>query len=363
MIPEGEFANRVERSQRAVKEKNLKGWIVYTAPDVRYVSNYNTLGTGSAMVLIPAEGDPTLLIDQEWDLKRARDVSSVQDTRATSDFTKDLPKILKEKKLVGNIGVVGWASFPTPIYIALRKELPKFKFQDSTEQMRDLRMKKSPAELELLQDAAKLCDEGARAATELISPDKTELELAIEVEVAMKRAGASELSFPTILGSGQRTTLIVPEPTKKKIEKGDLILMDLGGRAEGYCGDISRTKQCGSLSQAQKDLFEVVVQMNREGIEAVRPGVKAFELHEVVKRVARESGYEKNVMHMTGHGLGLEEHEKPIIETEETPLVTGLVHTIEPGLYVQGVGGVRIEDMVLVTETGRKVLTSFSRDP
>jgi Xaa-Pro dipeptidase len=142
----------------------------------------------------------------------------------------------------------------------------------------------------------------------------------------------------------------------------DLILMDLGGRYNGYCADISRAKIVGSHTSEQKDLFEVVLQMHKEAIEAVKPGVKAFGVHEVGKRVAQESGYGDYVVHLIGHGLGLEEHESPILETEDTELVPGIVHSIEPGLYVPGVGGIRVEDTVLVTETGCKVLTSFDRD-
>lgn len=360
MMRAEEFTERIAKSQKSMKKKKLDALVVSSTPDIRYVSNYNLLA-GSALVMIPAEDNAVLLIDQEWDLLRAKDVSATPETKAAIDFTKALPRMLKNLGAIRRLGIVGWNAFPTPLYLSLKKTFPRAQFVSATELMATLRMIKSPAELECLRRAAKICDEGGRAAQENISPGKKEIEIAIEMEVAMKKSGASELSFPTILGSGDRTGLIVPLPTEKKLQAGDLVLMDFGGRSEGYCGDMSRTKQCGTVGQQQRDLFEVVTQMYTKAVEAVRPGVKAFEVHEVAKRVAREAGYEQYVMHMTGHGIGLEDHEIPILEKDRIPLVPGLVHSIEPGLYVPGVGGARLEDMVEVTDSGRKVLGTFSR--
>jgi Xaa-Pro aminopeptidase len=373
-----EFDERVKKAEMIMGEKSLGALIVSSPADVRYLSNYNLIESGmGAMVVVPAGHEAILLIDQEWDLRRAKEVSSIPDTRATttppadhgpgfwlSAFVTDLPAILKSTNVKGKVGVVGWSTFPTPVYLSIKSMMPEVQFEDATAPMLELRMIKSPAEVELLVKAAKISDEGAKAATNAIRHGKTEVEIAVAAEVAMKAAGAdSELSFGTVIGSGNRSILMVPQPTEKKLELGDLVLMDLGGRCGGYCGDISRTKQCGTLGQKQKDLFEVVSQMHKATIDRVRPGVKACELNEIAKRVARESGYEKSYLHGVGHGCGLDEHERPWLETEETELVAGMVHTIEPGLYVPGVGGVRIEDMVLVTDTGRKVLTSFDRDP
>jgi len=360
-IPKEEFGERVAKSKKMMEKSDLGYLIVSSVPDMTYLSNY-TLYTGAASVLIPKENEPVLLIDQDWDLLRAKEVSGISDTQATTDLTIGVPEILKNTYVDGKIGIVGWSTFPTPLYLAIKNKLPKAEFKDATDILRTVRMIKSPAEILCLENAAKITDEGAKTITEALKVGKTELEIVLQAEAAMKLAGARELSFPTVLGSGDRTELIVPQPTEKKIEMNDLILMDLGGRYNGYCADISRAKIVGSPTQEQKDLFDVVLQMHKEAIDAVKPGVKAYEVHEVGKRVAQESGYGEYVVHLIGHGLGLEEHEKPILETENTELVPGIVHTIEPGLYKPGVGGIRVEDTVLVTDTGRKVLTSFDRD-
>jgi Xaa-Pro aminopeptidase len=136
--------------------------------------------------------------------------------------------------------------------LSIKNVLPKAKFEDATEILSDLRMVKSSAEIALLEKAAKITDEGAKTITEAIEVGKTEMEVALAGEVAMKLAGARELSFPTVLGSGARTELIVPQPSDKMIEKDDLIMMDLGGRYKGYCADMTRAKICGTPSKSKR---------------------------------------------------------------------------------------------------------------
>ncbi len=359
-IPKEEFSERIAKVKMMMEKTEIGYLIVSSISDMRYLSNY-TLLAGAANVLIPREDEPVLLIDQDWDLLRAKEVSAIPDTRATSNLALGTPEIMESTYVEGKIGVVGWNVFPTPIYLAIKKVLPKADFDDATEILANMRMVKSLAEIAFIEKASKITDEGTKTITDAINPGKTEMEVVLAGEVAMKLAGARELSFPTVLGSGARTETIVPQPTEKKIEKDDLILMDLGGRYNGYCADMSRVKMCGTPTQEQKDLYEVVMQMYNKAIQAVKPGVKANEVHEIAKRVAQEAGYGEYFVHLIGHGLGLDEHDPPFLETEPIELVPGMVHSIEPGLYKPGVGGIRVEDTVLVTDTGRKVLTSFDR--
>lgn len=340
---------------------SLDALIVATPANVRYLSNYEVL-TGMAMVLVPVGDEPTLFIDQEWDLERAKDVASISDLRALTDFGKEIGLELSRRS-AKKVGVAGWEAFPTPIYQTLAKHLPNAAFADSTRALEDIRITKSPFELKLLKEAANITNVGAEAAAKAVKAGKTELEIAVAVESTMRVLGAEGPSFPTVVGSGGRTNLIVPMPTMRKPRSGELVLFDLGAKYSGYRGDITRTKGCGRLRKEQEDLFEVVAQMHKEGMKAVKPGVVAADVHELTKKVARESGLEEYVMHMTGHGLGLEEHERPFLEAERTKLAPGMVVTIEPGLYVPKVGGVRIEDTVMVNDSAGTALTSANREP
>lgn len=340
--------------------ESLDALIVASPANVRYLSNYEVL-TGRAMVLVPEGDEPTLFIDQDWDLARAKDVSSISDTRALTDFGRSIGEGLSRGS-AKKVGVVGWDGFPTPIYQSLTKKVPAAEFVDSTRALEGIRLTKSAFEIKLLKEAAAITGAGAEAAAKAAKTGKTELEIAVAVESTMRTLGAEGPSFPTVVGSGDRTNLIVPMPTKRRPMRGDLVLFDLGAKYNGYRGDITRTKAYGKLGKEQEDLFEVVAHMHREGVEAVKPGVIAADIHDLTKKVARESGFGEYVMHMTGHGLGLEEHERPFLEAERTKLAPGMVITIEPGLYVPKVGGVRIEDTILVGDSGGKVITSVDRE-
>jgi Xaa-Pro dipeptidase len=362
-IPASEFNERIKKVQAAMRRESYAALVLYFTPDVRYLSNYTPFpDTVDAIVVAKTEGEPTLLIDQEWDLERARDISSIPDTRADSDLGKAAAETLTRNDFRGKLGIAGWSRFPIPIYMSLTKRIPAAQLEDASAMMQNIRMGKSSSEIDLLKRAAKITDAGAQAATDAIRMGKSEFEIAVAAENAMKEDGSEGLSFTTVVGSGPRTNLIVPLPTTRKPRKGEFVLMDLGGMCEGYHGDISRTKHVGGISPAQKDLFEAVSQMHAEARKAVKPGKRAFEIHEIARKVAKEAGYGDLPSNMTGHSLGLEEHERPILETEKRKLEPGMVVTIEPGLYAPRIGGVRIEDTVLVTETGHKLLTHYDRN-
>jgi Xaa-Pro aminopeptidase len=362
-IERSEYLDRVKKVQKKLDERGYDSFIAFSTSNVRYLTSYFCLA-GSSLLFSEIKDEPVLLIDQDWDLARAKERSPLSTITATDNLAKGLKKLLKKGSKQRKIGVFDWQNLPTSIYLTLKKTFPKADILDATKIIENLRMIKSESEIRCLEKAAEITSEGATAASEAIAVGKTELDLATVADIAMKKAGAdpSELSFSPIIGSGLRTVLNVPSPTEKKIEDGDLILMDLGGKYNGYCGDITRAKICGKPTREQRNLFEVVYRMNRETIKAIKPGMKCSEVHTFSNNIAIEAGYGDYLQHMTGHQVGLDIHEKPLLLNDDAPLVPGMVHSIEPGLYVPGVGGIRVEDLVLETETGPKVLTTTSRD-
>jgi len=362
-IERSEYLDRVKKVQKKLDERGYDSFIAFSTSNVRYLTSYFCLA-GSSLLFSEIKDEPVLLIDQDWDLARAKERSPLSTITATDNLAKGLKELLKKGSKQRKIGVFDWQNLPTSIYLTLKKTFPKADILDATKIIENLRMIKSESEIRCLEKAAEITSEGATAASEAIAVGKTELDLATVADIAMKKAGAdpSELSFSPIIGSGLRTVLNVPSPTEKKIEDGDLILMDLGGKYNGYCGDITRAKICGKPTREQRNLFEVVYRMNRETIKAIKPGMKCSEVHTFSNNIAIEAGYGDYLQHMTGHQVGLDIHEKPLLLNDDAPLVPGMVHSIEPGLYVPGVGGIRVEDLVLETETGPKVLTTTSRD-
>jgi len=191
---------------------------------------------------------------------------------------------------------------------------------------------------------------------------RTERAVAADIEEAMRAAGFSRPAFETIVASGPNSALPHARPTDRRIESGEPTVLDFGGVYDGYCVDLTRTVQLGAISQALGRLYHAVRAAQEAAIRAVRPGVAASTIDAAARSVLDGYGLGKAFGHGTGHGLGLEVHEEPriarAVARQPDPLVEpGMVFTIEPGAYVPGVGGVRIEDDVLVTEDGCEVLT------
>ncbi len=356
-IPAREFNRRLNRIMRRMEEDDLESLVIWSLEDIRYVSNYHPLLNESVLVLSNGR-EPVLVIDDEDDMVRAGTVTQLAEVNLATDLGTEISETLRGARR-GRIGVAGWNRFPVPAYLTMKKRLRGEILQ--TRIVEELRRTKSPGEVALLQKAARITDVGMEAAVETSKRKKTELEMAAAGEGAMRAEGAETLSFPTNIGTGERANLISPLPSSRRPKDGDLVLIDLGGRYQGYCGDLSRTKKVGGVGSAQKDLFDAVLQIHGEAIKTIRPGIKTSNIHEVASRVAREAGYGRFYHFMTGHSIGLGEHERPYLYHDDADLEASMVVTIEPGMYVPKVGGVRIEDVVLVTGSGSRLLTSAGR--
>jgi len=227
----------------------------------------------------------------------------------------------------------------------------------------DMRLRKDDAEIAIMKKAAEIADAGVAAGIEAIAVGKTEAELIAVIEATMKSLGASGTSFSTIVLAGANSALPHGKPGNRKIAEGDFVLLDLGAVYQGYCSDITRTVVVGEPTEEQAAIYEAVLMANLAGIAAARAGLPA----KVVDRAARDTiegfGFGESFTHRVGHGLGIEVHESPSMHgNNESPMVPGMVFTIEPGVYVPGIGGVRIEDDVLLTEDGPVLLTSYPKE-
>lgn len=200
------------------------------------------------------------------------------------------------------MGIVGWGVFPAPTYLTLRRDLPQVKLEIADELLRDARMKKSPSEIKLLKRALRISEEALEAAWESLKVGVTELELANIIDSTMTSLGSEGFAFPTIVISGPRTNLMIGFPSRRKIRRGEPVLIDLGARVQGYCADLSRTFICGRPNRKQQEVVDAVHQMYGELVRRARPGVGANDLHEAATNVAKEWGFGSNVQHLAGHG-------------------------------------------------------------
>ena len=223
-------------------------------------------------------------------------------------------------------------------------------------------MIKTPDEILRIMKAAAMGDICFSHILEYIRPGMTELQVSDEIERTLMSLGAEGLSFPTICVSGVNTTQPHGEPTDKVIEDGDFVTMDFGAVVEGYCGDMTRTIAVGHVSEKQREVYDVVLRSQLAGLDACRAGVRCRDVDAVSRNIIKDAGYGEFYIHGTGHGVGLEIHEMPMINKRgATVLQTGMIFTIEPGIYIPGKGGVRIEDTVVLTENAARALNGVKK--
>jgi Xaa-Pro aminopeptidase len=222
-----------------------------------------------------------------------------------------------------------------------------------------LREIKSAQELEAMRAAAKIGSEVMEEVIGLVRPGVTELDLAAEADYRMRRKGASGPSFDTIVASGPRSALPHARPTEKPLQKNELVVLDLGAILRHYCSDLTRTVHVGPAPARVRKWYQAVLDAKQAALEALRAGQTAGDVDRAARRVLEKSGLGRFFTHSTGHGLGTEVHEGPRLgRGQEQEIRVGNVVTLEPGVYVEGVGGIRIEDDVAVHASGTEVLTS-----
>lgn len=226
-----------------------------------------------------------------------------------------------------------------------------------------LRAVKEDWELERLAGAEEIGDQAFSHMLEILKPGVTELEIAAELEFFMKTHGAENISFESIVASGPNSAMPHAMPSQRKLEKGDFVTMDFGCLYQGYCSDMTRTVVLGKADEKQKEIYSVVLEAQLASLDALRGGVRGCDVDRVARDIIGKAGYGKYFGHGLGHSVGLYIHEEPRLSpTCEAVILPNMIQTVEPGIYVPGFGGVRIEDMVVVTEDGCRNLAHSPKE-
>lgn len=248
-------------------------------------------------------------------------------------------------------------------YMKLKENLKVDELVPVGNEITAMRRIKTPKELELIKKAEEIGDQVFSEILTFITPGMTELEIAARIEYLLKLKGAQSLSFPAIVASGINSSMPHAVPTHKKVEKGDFLTMDFGCVYEGYCSDMTRTIVIGKASEKQKEVYALVLKAQLAALDFIKAGYKGKEIDKVARDIIYHAGYEGCFGHGLGHSVGLHIHENPRLSMlEEDIIEAGMTETVEPGIYIKGFGGVRIEDLVVVTEHGCENFTKSDKE-
>ncbi len=360
------FKDRLRKLVSLLSSWKIDGVVLVPGPNLRYLTGINMhTSERPTLAFFPAQGTPALVlplleaqglpedIRSEMNLFSYTDEEGPQDAVAAAAAALQLAgkrlgveflqmRVMELKRLeqaAGDCHILAFEAF-----------------------LQELRVCKDETELEEMRRAVRITEEALSTTIAQVRPGQTEQEIATELRLAMLRAGAEDVAF-VITVAGPRTASPHAGSSSRPLQPGDVLIVDCGAVYGGYVADITRTFAIGEIPAELENVYAVVQAANEAGRDAVRPGARAQDVDRAARQVIVEAGYGDYFIHRTGHGLGLEVHEPPyIVEGNEERLQPGMTFTVEPGIYIPGLGGVRIEDDVVVTVTGSETLTTYPRD-
>jgi Xaa-Pro aminopeptidase len=347
---------RIRTLQQSLTRHHVDALLVTHMPNVRYLCGF----TGSSGALLVSAHGAVLHTDGRYTVQAKQEVLAARVRIAMgSSSTAALTSLAGRKVATGFEADHVTVSQQT----LLAKAAAKGRLKPLSGLIERARMIKQPEEIQQLKAAVMLASGLFEVLLHGIKPGVAESHVAAELEYVARRSGAQGMSFDTIVAAGPRSAMPHGVASEQPIPAAGFVVLDYGVILAGYCSDMTRTVHVGSPGRKQKDLYQAVLEAQLAAIDLVKPGVQAGKVDQAARKVLQKAGFASYFTHSTGHGVGLEIHEPPRLGKGQTELLRpGMVITIEPGAYVPGLGGVRIEDMVLVTETGCQVLTPTSKE-
>jgi Xaa-Pro aminopeptidase len=348
----------LQRMQQALRDAQSPAFLVSNLSSVQWLTGF----TGSAGIAIVTPDTGLLITDSRYTLQAAEQCADMP-SRTFSNPTSQNDFLYEQMQSL-QIRRIGYDEENVTV-ANLRRWTEKFEgielfpMQDP---VATLRMVKSAEEVRRIREACRLTDACLEHILPMVRPGITEYDLLIEVEVFLRRQG-SETAFPAIVVSGERSARPHGQPSQKRLEVGDFVTFDIGARFEGYCSDITRTVVVGEASDRHREVYAQVLKAQTAALEALKPGANGREVDALARRILDEKGLAPFFGHGLGHGLGALVHDSGrLSSSSDQTIETGQVWTVEPGVYLEGFGGVRIEDDALVTHDGVEVLTHFTKE-
>ncbi len=364
------FKHRWDDLLAALRESGLKGIAIMPGPNMFYLTGLSMgLSERPTLLAITEDGKASFVMPKLESQKgymvseRMKDHGVPVDFQVFSYSDEEGPAKAFEAAFMSSSGT--WAlefrSLRLLEYSLMKRVIGDFLWVDASDIMKELRMVKDENEVKSMQEAARLADLGVGIARELLTPGKKAIEIVVEIERQLKIQGAQAVSMS--LATGANTAIPHAGTSTDVISEGDLAWLDLCVNVCGYWSDITRTYPIGRISDEMKNVYGVVLEAQEKARLDAKPGMSGADVDALAREVIASHGYGEHFIHRTGHGLGLEIHEDPyIVASNHAALPIGSTFTIEPGIYIPGKGGVRIEDDVLLTPDGLKSFTTYPRN-
>ncbi|RXZ78281.1 aminopeptidase P family protein [Paenibacillaceae bacterium] len=344
---------RVIRLKEKLAERGLEALLVSHPVNRRYLSGF----TGSSGYLL-------ITADHSWLLTDFRYMSQAAEQATAFQIVEHGPQPIETvRELLSDAGIssVGFEQDEVTfgLYSVWTEALGGVKLVPVGGMVEQLRMVKDESEIAIMQEAALLADETFEHVLGLLQPGVAETDIALEMEVFMRSRGATSSSFDTIVASGERSALPHGVASSRRLGNNEFVKLDFGAYYKGYCSDLTRTVFIGTPTDKHREIYEIVLEAQLHALANIKAGMTGGEADALTRDIISKYGYGDNFGHGTGHGLGMEIHEAPrLSKLSNTVLTPGMTVTVEPGIYLPGFGGVRIEDDIVITDNGIRILTS-----
>lgn len=347
---------RIEKLRALMTEDMIDGYLVTSPANLRYLTNF----TGTAGVAFITQEQAYFITDFRYMEQANNQTQGLTILQHQGDIVGEIIRLVESQQ----ISVFGFEdAFLTVAEYSVFEEVIDAELAPASGLIESLREQKDDAEIAIIEKACAIADEGFQHVLKMIRPGMTEIEVANQLDFFMRSLGASGTSFETIVASGARSALPHGVASEKVIEQGDMVTLDFGCVYQGYVSDITRTFAIGDPGQELKDIYQIVLGAQQKVIDAAKAGVTGAQLDAIARDFITQASYGEAFGHSTGHGIGMEIHEGPnISRSNEAELMIGNVITDEPGIYIAGLGGVRIEDDLLILAEGNRILTQSPKE-
>ncbi len=347
---------KLQQLRKEMEQQNIEALLITSEFNLRYITEF----TGSAGLALVTQEKAYFVTDFRYTEQASAQVKEFEVVQAKTNLLEEVAEITKSLALKSVSFEQDYVTFAS--YTQYTEKLDA-ELKPASGLIEKIRMFKSAEEVEVLKAAAKIADDAFEYICTFIKPGMKEVEVSNELEFFMRKQGATSSSFDIIVASGNRSALPHGVASDKKIEEGDMVTLDFGALYNGYISDITRTIAVGEPSEKMKEVYQIVLDSQVLALEKIKPGMTGIEADAIARDYIKSKGYGEAFGHSTGHGIGLEVHEAPGLSSKsQTVLEPGMAVTVEPGIYLPGIGGVRIEDDILITESGNERLTHSTKE-